>query len=234
MTAATASHSVSRVSHHDPTKRSLMWRALQVVARLLTTLCFDLKVRGVEHVPRRGGALLLANHQSYLDPIVVPVRLYRPVSFFAKSALFEHGFLGWLLRNLHGIPVKLGAGDVGAVKETIRRLREGHLLNLYPEGARSADGEIAEIQTGAALIIKRAGVPIIPAVIDGSYVAWPRTHRIFRARPIRVVFGPPLDVEGLDAREITELIGTTLRRMLSDLRNGRNQGGTCRTTPSKN
>lgn len=199
-------------------ERSLLWKLLKSFCRIVTSCLFDLKVYGRQHVPRHGGALLVANHQSYLDPIVVAVQLDRPVSFLAKSELFENLYFGGLIRSLHAFPVRQGEGDVGAVRETIRRLREGHVLNIYPEGSRSDDGEITALQAGISLIVRRAGVPIVPVVIDGAFKAWPRHRRLFRAAPVRVMYGPALHLNGMKSREIVDRIEATLRTMLHELR----------------
>jgi len=200
-------------------QRSWLWKSLQALARILTTILFDLKVYGLDNVPKRGGALLLSNHQSYLDPILLGVQLNRPVSYMAKSELFEgNKFLAWLISSLHAFPVKRGSGDVGAIKEAIARLHQGHILNIYPEGTRSEDGEIRQILPGVALVVKRAGVPIIPVVVDGSFHAWSRKQRMLRGYPVRVMFGPPLRVEGLKSEQLLGLIDRTLRDMLSRLR----------------
>src|SRR6476646_1280256 len=143
------------------TRRSLPWRYLQMLARVLTTLHFDLKVYGLHNLPRAGGVLIVSNHQSNLDPVLLAVRLDRPLNYIAKSELFENRFGGWLLRSvLNAFPVRQGAGDVGAVRETLRRLQEGHALNIYPEGGRTEDGRIAPLEKGVALIVDRAKVPV--------------------------------------------------------------------------
>src|SRR5438093_13386407 len=111
------------------TERSLPWRYLQILGRVLTTLLFDLKVYGRRNVPEIGGVLIVSNHQSYLDPVLLAVRLGRPLNYIAKSELFENRFGGWFLRSvLNAFPVRQGHGDVSAVKETIRRLQAGHAL----------------------------------------------------------------------------------------------------------
>ncbi|HMB95227.1 MAG TPA: lysophospholipid acyltransferase family protein [Tepidisphaeraceae bacterium] len=200
-------------------KRSLLWRCLQVLARIGGTLLFDLKVWGEKNVPQSGGVLLLANHQSYLDPVLVGIRLRRPISFMAKSELFEGGrFFKWLIESLHAFPIKQNSADVGAIKQAIAKLHEGHVLNIYPEGTRTETGEIGPIQSGVALVLKRANVPIVPVVIDGSFQAWPAHSKIFHKHPIRVLYGPPLNVEGLKAQEIVTLIDQTFRSMLEELR----------------
>jgi 1-acyl-sn-glycerol-3-phosphate acyltransferase len=189
------------------------------ICRPWVDLWFDLKVYNVHHVPRRGGVLVVSNHQSYLDPVLRAVKVPRPFSFLAKSELFENPYFGWLIRSLNAFPVRQGEGDVGAVKETIRRLQEGHALILYPEGTRTHTGEIQKMQPGAGLIVRRAGVPVVPAVIEGSFDAWPpKRSKVFRPHPIRVLYGPPLELDGLKANQIVQKIDATLRGMLAELR----------------
>lgn len=209
-------------THRMRFTRSIPWRVAQAIARVLTTILFDLRIYGQENVPARGGALIVSNHQSYLDPMLLPLRLERPLNYIAKSGLFRGRVRGWLLRSVfNAFPVRQGAGDVGAVKETIRRLREGHLLNLYPEGARTADGEIGPMQPGVGLIVRRAGVPVVPAVIVGAFEAWPRQRRVFRPRPIRIEYGPAMDLVDLSHDEIVAIVDRTLREMLQATRDRR-------------
>jgi 1-acyl-sn-glycerol-3-phosphate acyltransferase len=202
-------------------ERSLLWKNLQVVARISTSLLFDLRVYGIENVPKTGGALLVANHQSYLDPVVVAVRLRRPVSYLARSELFVNPYLGWLIRSLHAFPVRQGyggQGDVGAVRETIRRLEEGHILNIYPEGTRTEDGEIAPLQKGIALILRKVSVPVIPVAIDGSFQCWPYNRKMFRSGHIRVMYGKAVDFSGMKSGEILVGLHQTLKSLLGELR----------------
>jgi 1-acyl-sn-glycerol-3-phosphate acyltransferase len=200
------------------THRSLLWRSLQLVARIGTTALFDLKVYGIENVPATGGVLLAANHQSYLDPILVAVRLRRPVSFMAKSELFENPWLGWLIRSLHAYPVKQNQGDLTAVRTTIQRLEEGFALNVYPEGTRSEDGEIAPLLRGIALVLRKVDVPVVPVAIDGSYQAWPYNKKIFRPHPIRLMYGKPMYFKGMDAESILKSLHEALCGLLHELR----------------
>jgi 1-acyl-sn-glycerol-3-phosphate acyltransferase len=211
------------IGNIDPDRPTRFWKTCWMVARFVAIVFFDLKTYGAKHVPRTGGALLLTNHQSYLDPVMFGVNLPRSLSYLAKSELFRNPVFRWLISNLHAFPVRQGRGDKAAIEETIRRLREGHLLNVYPEGSRTENGEIGPIQRGVALVLKRASVPIVPAVIDGSFQAWPKGEQIFRSRPVRVLYGKPILVEGLKGDQIVELVDRTLRKMLADLRAGRIQ-----------
>lgn len=198
--------------------RSFAWKCMQVLARILTTLLFDLKVRGFHYIPKRGGVLIVSNHQGNLDPVLLAVRLNRPVNYIAKSELFGGWLATLLLHTVNAFPVRQGAGDVGAVKETIHRLQAGHVLNIFPEGQRTPDGQIGPLLGGVALIIRRARVPVVPAVISGSFEAWPIHRSWFRPFPIHVEFGPPLDFAGLDARQIMASLDRTLHAELERLR----------------
>jgi 1-acyl-sn-glycerol-3-phosphate acyltransferase len=206
-------------NHQMRTERSLAWRLSQILAHVLTTQLFELHVSGLENIPATGGALIVSNHQSNLDPVLLAVRLKRPVNYIAKSELFQSRIGRRLLRNVfNAFPVRQGTGDIGAVKETIQRLREGHLLNLYPEGGRTEDGEIGPMLRGVGLIVRRAGVPVVPVVIEGSFEAWPQHRRCFRPHPIRVRYGTPMELNGMSEDEIVATIDQTLRQMFTALR----------------
>jgi 1-acyl-sn-glycerol-3-phosphate acyltransferase len=206
------------IDRGDPSIPGPFWRFCRMVARPIMTFMFDLKVYGRHHVPRRGGALLVTNHQSYLDPVLIGAYLQRPMAYLAKSELFENKHFAWLIRSLNAFPIKQGAGDVGAVKELIKRLKQGYLTGIFAEGTRTEDGELQPIQPGSALVIRRAHVPAIPCVIQGSFQAWPRQKKLFHSHPIAVMYGPPLKVEGLKGDEIVRLIDKTFHEMVAELR----------------
>lgn len=186
-------------------------------ARFACNLAFDLHVTGATNVPLSGGMLLVANHASFLDPIVVAAKLPRAISFLARSTLFDPLGFGWLIRNCNAFPVKQGKGDVGAMKQSIALLQGGKALLVFPEGNRSPDGDLQEIAAGAALIVKRAKVPVVPVAIRGAFEAWPRHRPLPRTGRIRVKFGHPTAIHDRDGREIVSWIGGELQRMLGEL-----------------
>ena len=149
------------------------------------------------------------------------VRLRRPLSYIAKAELFETPFMSWLLREVGAFPVHQGAGDVGAVRQSIRRLREGWLLNIYPEGSRTPDGEIGPLQRGISLIDRRAHVPVIPAVIVGAFEAWPLFRRFPKLSPVRIRFGRAMNLADLDSDQIVAAVDRTLRTMFDQLQGER-------------
>lgn len=202
-------------------RRTPIWILIRQICRVLTTVLFDLKVYGWYNIPQTGGVLIVSNHQSYLDPVLLSVSLDRTLSYLAKAELFRNPFFSWLIRSLNAFPVAQGAGDVGAVKESIARLQEGHVLNIYPEGSRTEDGEIRPLEKGVALVIRRAKVPVVPVAIVGSFESWPKGQKYPRWRPIRVLIGPPMnELWKLDRDAIIAKLDVTLRTMYDEFRKG--------------
>ena len=148
----------------------------------------------------------------------VGVKLPRAASFLAKSELFEGRFFVGLIRMLNAFPVRQGRGDISAVREAINRLGQGSALVLFPEGTRTEDGELIHLEAGVGLIVRKTTAPVVPCAIEGSYRAWPRRRKMFRASPIRVMFGPPMELAGLKAQQIVDAIDATLRRMIVQLK----------------
>ena len=221
-TARTAAADAAAPPSQTPDRPGWLWKCAQALVRIWTTVFFDLKVYGVRNVPRTGGVLVVTNHQSLLDPLLLGVQHGRGMSYMAKSELFRNKAFAWLIRRLGAFPVKQGAGDVGAIRETVSRLQEGRMLNIFPEGSRTETGEIGPILPGVALVIRRVGpgVKIVPAAIHGSYQAWPKGQRYWHRHPIRVAYGPALDVTGLKGEQIIAKIDKAIRTLFERLRSG--------------
>jgi 1-acyl-sn-glycerol-3-phosphate acyltransferase len=156
---------------------------------------FHLKAQGRQFIPRKGGFILVSNHASYLDPIILGCISPRTLNYAARDTLFKDRIFSWLLVNLGVFPIKRWSVDLSAVRESLKRLKNDSGLVVFPEGTRSADGGIQNITHGFVLLADRAGVPIIPARIFGSHKAWPRTKKIFQPAKIRVVVGEPVYVK---------------------------------------
>src|SRR5687768_4428318 len=204
-----------------PHQRSLLWKTLQVPVRLAATLVFKLQAFHPDRVPPTGGVLMVSNHQSYLDPPLLGTKLNRSMAYLAKSELFEHGHFSSLIRALNAFPIRQGKGDVGAMKESIRLLQEGWLLNMFPEGSRTPDGRVHPAQKGAGLMIRRAGVPVVAVAIHGSDEAWPEGRKLPHPHPIRLRYGHAVGRSRMKADDIRLWIDDTLSRMYDDLRAGR-------------
>ena len=190
------------------------WYAVcQQVARVLFTLFFRIRVTHRERLPAQGGVLVVSNHQSYLDPILVAVGMSRPFHPMARETLFRFPPFAMLIRSLYAFPVRRASADLGAIREAMRRLKDGAVVLMFPEGTRTRDGSIAPLQAGPITIAGRTGVPVVPVVIEGAFEAWPRTCWLPRPHQVRVAFGRPLSAEEVAAGDPETLIKILGRRM---------------------
>jgi 1-acyl-sn-glycerol-3-phosphate acyltransferase len=169
----------------------LYW-TLWIIVRALARLLFRLQIVGAQHVPSSGGLLIAANHASYLDIPMLGCALPRRVSFLGRMDLFS-GLVGAVLRYLGWIPIRRGRVDRKAFDDAVRRLKAGQVVVVYPEGSRSQDGQLQPGKPGVGMILEAAGCPVMPALLDGTYEALPPGAKWIRLRPIRVVFGAPMD-----------------------------------------
>lgn len=186
-------------------------------------LFFGFRRYGRRNVPKRGALLLVANHQSYLDPPIVGVCLRRQFHPIARAGLFESAHFAWLIRQLNAIPIREDSrGDTAAMKRALELLGQGEIVLLFPEGTRTQTGEVDEFKRGAGLLIKRAQCPVAPVAIDGAFEAWPRTRkrpRLFQR--IRVKIGEPIPhdellTDGADAALVQ--LREEVVRLLEELR----------------
>ena len=177
------------------------WFFLQF-AQLVARMCFSLEVIGREHLPRSGGYLLAMNHQSYLDPPVVALAAApRPIHFLARKTLLRWPVLGPIFPRLNVVPVDQERPDMSALKNVIRLLRAGETTIVFPEGARTLDGELQPAQPGIGLIIAKTLVPVVPMRVFGAYEAMPPGSSRVRMRPITVKIGEPLTFTADDLRK---------------------------------
>jgi 1-acyl-sn-glycerol-3-phosphate acyltransferase len=166
------------------------------------------RASGRQNVPPTGGFLLVSNHLSFLDVILLGVPLRRPLNYMARSTLFVP-VLGPLIRLLGAFPIEREGMGVSGMKETLRRVRRGGIVTLFPEGTRSRDGKLAPLKSGIAVLIARAGVPVVPAGIAGTFEAWPRTRLLPIPKPLRIHYGAPIypqNIAGMDPPSITALV----------------------------
>ena len=146
--------------------------------KLFLLLWHRLRIRGVKNIPDEGGVLLASNHASFLDPPVVGVGYRgRPVHFMARNTLWNSKFGTWWMTSVGCIPVSRGTGDIKALKLTIKALKDGKVVSMFPEGTRTEDGELQKAKGGIGFIIEKSGCVVVPAYIDGTYKAHPKGTR---------------------------------------------------------
>jgi 1-acyl-sn-glycerol-3-phosphate acyltransferase len=144
----------------------------------------SLRTEGARNVPASGPALLIANHTSYFDPVLIGVAARRRLSYLARKTLFQQTLFGKLLSSLNAIPVDQEGTGIEGLRQMLQLLREGHAVMMFPEGERTGTGHILDLKPGVSLLVKRANAPIVPVGIAGAYAAWPRTRTLPRLAPI--------------------------------------------------
>jgi 1-acyl-sn-glycerol-3-phosphate acyltransferase len=182
-------------ANRDP--RNRVYHFLQFCLQVTVPVYFRFQARGIEHVPQRGPALLVVNHQSFLDPLMVGIPISRPVRFLARDTLFRGRLIGAFLNKVYAIPVNRDAASSTTIRQAASQLKQGFLVGIFPEGTRSCDGQIGALKPGFIALVRRADVPIIPVGVAGTGAAFPRGAWFVRPTKCRVVFGAPLQSEML-------------------------------------
>jgi 1-acyl-sn-glycerol-3-phosphate acyltransferase len=176
---------------------------------------FRLRAEGVENLPLERGFILAANHVSNFDPWPLGIPLYprRYLRFMAKAELFWWP-MGPLISSGGAFKVRRGERDIDAMNKAVELVRDGHIVVMFPHGTRQRKGLVKRHQPrshrGAARIALEANAPLVPAAIAG-------TDRLSRLGPMRVRYGKPLDVDGLDAREATDKLMAEIERLAEGL-----------------
>ena len=190
---------VVRASPGGSWLRFLWWHLWRIPCWVWFKLFYRCSVKGREHLPREGPTLIVANHESFLDPIIIGLCTgARPPYSLARSTLYHNFFMGWVIRSLNGIPVDRGAADISSMRRCIEVLQDGKALALFPEGTRTETGEVGAFKPGVLLLIKRAKPKVVPLAITGSMKAWPKGKKLprFFGR-IRAKFGEAIEADEL-------------------------------------
>lgn len=182
-------------------------------------LLFGVKRRGVNNVPRNGPVVLLANHQSHLDPAVIGCYCRRPLGYLARDTLFQ-GFLGWLIRSYDAIPIDRDGSGLGGIRATLKRIKQGDAVLMFPEGMRSLDGRLQPLKPGFISLVRRGGATIVPVAIAGAHRALPRGRSFPRRVPIAIDFGEPITAATVATMDDEALLGMLATRLAEGLERG--------------
>ncbi|MER6027067.1 lysophospholipid acyltransferase family protein [Streptomyces sp. NPDC001851] len=166
----------------------------------LLRLVFRPRIEGLENVPASGPAIVAGNHLSFSDHFLMPAMLKRRITFLAKAEYFTGpGLKGRLtaffFRSAGQIPVDRSGKEAGqaAIREGLGVLRRGELLGIYPEGTRLHDGRLYKGKVGVAVMALRAGVPVVPCAMIGTFEAQPPGKVVPHVHPVTIRFGKALD-----------------------------------------
>ncbi|MCL0074533.1 1-acyl-sn-glycerol-3-phosphate acyltransferase [Thermodesulfovibrionales bacterium] len=177
---------------------------------------FLLRVYGLENVPDKGGVIVAANHVSYFDPPVFGVALKRKATYIAKRYLFSVPIISPIV-NFYCISVDEGKAQASTIKESVKRLKKGELIVMFPEGERSEDGSFLDAKRGIGLIAAISGAPVVPALVDGTQKVLPVGAKVPRLAKIKVSFGKPLTLRSRD-KDLQEKICNDIMNGIKELK----------------
>jgi 1-acyl-sn-glycerol-3-phosphate acyltransferase len=173
---------------------------------------FRFKSKGEENLPREGGYVLSANHMSNIDPWPLGLPLYpdRQLRFMAKSEMYKRP-LKWILEPAGAFPVRRGVGDEEAMQRAVELAKGGEVVAIFPEGTRRNKGVAkrhkARPRSGAARVALQADVPLVPAAIGG-------TESLMKLGPLRVAYGPPIELDDLKDTELRRAAKIATERLM--------------------
>ncbi len=185
----------------------------KAIALFLLLVFCRFRVRGKEHFPRSGPCLIVANHSSYLDPVVVGCACPRRVYFVAKEELFRNPVAAFFLKQLGAFPLRRGEKDAAAIKRVLSLLREGKVVCLFPEGTRN-QGEILDFKPGVVKLLVKAGVPVVVAGIRGTFESFPRGRSFPKPFPITVNFSLPLFLDSEGPEAVEEKVKSKMKELI--------------------
>lgn len=186
----------------------------------ISQIYFRYRYSGRGNVPRTGPVLLVANHQSHLDPVLVGIACPRQLKYLARQGLFFWPFSLWI-RSLGAVAIDRERGSIGGIKTTLRLLSQEYAVVVFPEGSRTPDGRLHSLLPGFCLLARRSGATVVPVAIDGAYKAMPRGSLFPLPEPIGLVFGPPIrkeEVDGWSDKQLIEVVTDRIARGLSQLK----------------
>ena len=199
------------------------YRTFQLLVKPLVHTVARLELVGLEKIPASGPFVVVSNHQSFLDPLVVQALCPRPLHTLAKSTQFTSPVMSWIMPRVYAIPTRRYRIEPQAVRVVLRRLAAGEGVGVYPEGERSWDAQLQPFRRGTVRVLLKAGAPIVPCGLSGAYDVWPRWSKTIRRRRIRVEFGDPIQWKAMDDRterneflpEATAILRDALQRLSS-------------------
>ena len=183
----------------------LWYEFLRRMVFVAATLFYGLRFSGRQNIPKMGAVLVVSNHQSHFDPPFIGAGCPRRMNYLARESLFRFAPLRWLIRSLDAIPIDRDGLGLNGIKESLRRLKRGEMVLIFPEGTRSFDGTMAPFRPGFTVLAARSKAWILPVAIEGAFDAWPRSQKFPRRGTIHVHYGepiPPDEVASWDEREL--------------------------------
>lgn len=189
-------HRQLRVPVHRsyPQDFSLLFVFIRKAVKYLAKLLVPVQIEGWENIPDHGPAILVPNHCSFLDSVILGSHSRRYIWYMAKNSEYRHPIMKYLLSLARTFPVRRYTTDVSAVRNAIRIVQEGHILGIFPEGERCWDNRLLPFKVGTIRLLLALGRPVIPVGISGAYALMPRWTASIKRYPVKIRIGTPLNL----------------------------------------
>ena len=165
-----------------------MYAFLLTVVGFVFRLIFRIDAKGSANIPSEGAVLICSNHIHNFDPVIIAMHSRRQIRFMAKAEAFEWPVLGYLVKAVGAFPVKRGGADISAIRTSLKYLKEGQAVGIFPEGTRSKTGELSEAHHGVMMLADSSKAILVPVGIVGSYKLLGR---------LKIRIGEPVTAAGL-------------------------------------
>ena len=190
---------------------------------------YRVRFYGYNNLPESGPVVVISNHQSHYDPPLIGTGLHRRLNFLARKTLFKFKPFAWAIDVLDAIPLDIDGFGFAGIKESIKRLKNGEIILVFPEGGRTWDGNIAPFLQGSLTLAQRTKSAILPMAICGCYEVFPRTKMFPKPwGKIRVVYGkviPYEEIKDLSEEELRRMCETRIAELYQEALNKCNSGG---------
>lgn len=199
----------------------LHYHFFHIIARPWLKSFFKFEIFGAKNLPSKGGVLLMTNHASYFDPIFIGAAVNRNLNYMARATLFKPKIVEKFLLSMSAFPVNVGGSDTKAIRRTLELLKNGGVLNIFPEGTRSIDGSLGKALPGVGLIAYKTDAPVIPVYLNGTRKVLPKNAKVPKLAKVKIYFGKPIDMEPYrnikPNREIYNEIGEKIMAGIAEL-----------------
>jgi 1-acyl-sn-glycerol-3-phosphate acyltransferase len=171
----------------------ILYSVSKTICQIILRIICHVRFFGQNSIPAEGPVILASNHISYLDPVLVGLTTKRKVYFMARESLFRIPVFGWIIRHVSAFPIKRdGVSDASAIKRSLKLLKKGEVVGIFPEGTRSTAGNLLEAQAGIGMIALKSQAAVIPIFIKGADKALPRGAKMIKPARIEVICGKPI------------------------------------------
>ncbi len=188
---------------------------------LLFKLLYKHRVYGQTHF-MPGGAFIASNHNSFFDPPLIAASAPEEIFYLAKKSLFNHPLLGFIISHLNAYPLTGTIQDLAALKLVCKLVQEGKKVLIFPEGYRSADGQLMPFKSGIGMLAWRTHCPVIPTYLHGTCTIWNKEHTLPKLKGQTIcVFGSPLYIQPFlhkPKKEAQEAFAIAVQEAIENLR----------------